>query len=130
MRSVVLLCCCAARVRTCARCCDSKNKVLMCYGKAWSGRGEKHRNNRESGKIRRDLDLRKIGKIAIQNRKCNLDLQHCHLLLLYASCVESRTAAVCTTETRVSVVVTFRGKPIVYRVPVVITSISGYGTRS
>ena len=33
--------------------------------------------NREWGKTKRDLDLRKIGKLAIQNRKFDLDLQHC-----------------------------------------------------
>ena len=60
------------------------------YGKALTALGEKDRRiaifdlsisiqNRESGKIKRDGDLQKPGKIAVQNRHFDLDLQHWYI---------------------------------------------------
>ena len=79
----MLLCC--SIVQVCTLLCDI-NKVyhVLWYG-IYLGGERKNRNNfvtfdldldSESriGKLKRDLELRKIGKITIQNRKSNLDL--------------------------------------------------------
>ena len=58
----------------------------MCYGKArYLGAIfdlSISIQNRETGTMKRHLDLRNIAKIAVRNRTSDLDVQHWHLFFL------------------------------------------------
>ena len=83
-----MLCCRAAMLVVCAR-VREKKKVFICYGKRRYLAGERNTKiiailrysiliqNRESGNTQNARSSKKIGKIEIQNRKRDLDLQYC-----------------------------------------------------